>query len=508
MTDCLKAVDCSAMPVPNPNPTTLSGTVTVHDRAGAVLGTAALNINSWELVIEATLAAGAMALPVGQYRIRTSIGMTCAAEPVIQPKTQHILVSQTLVAPGTILSGVVYNEGHRSIDGHDVIVKAFCSIEQNVGGIWRWFGQGEVTVAVPPQTTSLGSAFVVCAQHQVINSEQAFIMDPSNYAWIFDQYADVGYEWLRFSIPWAYWEEMATSTPYEPWASKLDTIVATAKTRGLKVMVIFGPQPPCWASTDPTKNCTTHEGRMAIPTLLAAPSSWALYEDAVKRFVDRYVPDAIEVGNEPNAAASNKTAATHTADVTHVWNGVKASAHPNVKVIGGILAFSDVTYLQQCYDAGIKAVTDVISVHPYSFPPLTGQAPWVFGQADPRSPRPPTPVEVMNSLVQGLHSIHKVMRANGDGTKPIWISEWGFTSGSSYIRPVDELTKGAFIREGFRLMARLPYVEVAGHYTLADPAGGITTSGGGFGLVALNKTPRPSYPIVKAAITGIKTGVL
>lgn len=571
------------MAVPNPDPTRQTGSLQVRDEANVLLGTIAPYVDAWELVIEATSPALAVSLPAGTYRLRSLISADCATEPLRSRPAEMAETVTTIVTAGPVTIPTAYNEAIRSItSGHNVAVRFAVSVEvwnQGVGQYER-YARGSTTLTVGPQLTTIGT-FQLMAQRQVLDAANAHVRDPSDWDWALDEYLDAGIDWVRFAYPWSYAEELATGLT-EPHATKLDAIVAKIHARGLKYQVILGAAVPCWASSRSGKDCSTLTSRNATATALAAPTAgWSQYGDFVTRFVNRFVPDAVEGDNEPNQAGYTNngiTAADEVTRMTQLWNGVKASSHPTTVVCSPALSLADTDYLTALYAAGIKSVCDVIAVHPYdavllsgrivtasastdlltsltvphgykqnervvingaSLPaPLAAGTPyyvrdvtnstfglaltpggarinltsngagtitvgWTFRQADPRVAGSPFDAARMEgSLVQGTHRIHKIMRANGDGTKPIWISEWGLTTSSTFILPLDDATKGEYIDAAMRLAAHMPYLEVMGLYTLIDPAG-TSSSGLGFGSITQDRVRKGSYARLKSVLAAL-----
>ena len=107
--------------------------------------------------------------------------------------------------------------------------------------------------------------------------------------------------------------------------------------------------------------------------------------------------------------------AEYTALLQASYAAIK-SANANAEVlVGGMAAAPDasggasyepVTYLTDMYAAGAKGSFDAVADHPYSFPDLPQQA------------------DAWNPFTY-LPTLHQIMVDNGDGSKQIWLTEYG-----------------------------------------------------------------------------------
>jgi hypothetical protein len=95
-------------------------------------------------------------------------------------------------------------------------------------------------------------------------------------------------------------------------------------------------------------------------------------------------------------------------------------ADPGAKVLLGPLSGNNYGFLQQVYAAGAGASFDAASVH-------TDTACLV----DPPSSFYREDGKVARFSFLGFRTVHDVMVANGDGAKPIWMTELGWTTTAS-----------------------------------------------------------------------------
>lgn len=198
--------------------------------------------------------------------------------------------------------------------------------------------------------------------------------------------------------------------------SGLDVLVAAAVARGVRVHFMVGYSPD-WA--------TAGGGDKVIPD----PSYVSDWQAFCYNLALRYIPSGVvtyELWNEPNLPAF-VTTVNATNYVTRVlqpgYDGIKQAAFElgvKVTVVSGGLApgatsggtVSPVDFLTTMYAAGARGYMDAVGIHPYITP-----------NVDPNyadSGR-------TNTLTQSW-DLWKVMCANGDSTKQLWATEFGWPS--------------------------------------------------------------------------------
>lgn len=128
-------------------------------------------------------------------------------------------------------------------------------------------------------------------------------------------------------------------------------------------------------------------------------------------------------------------------------------------------------FLQSIYDAGGKPYFDIANIHPYVFPtPGTDQT--------------------AELLVNQVRDTVAVMKKNGDGAKPLWITETGTYTDSG----ITEDMQAKHLVDTFTGLAKIPQVKAIFWLLIRDMehgvAGGPETS---MGLIARNKRPKPAY---------------
>ena len=235
--------------------------------------------------------------------------------------------------------------------------------------------------------------------------------------------AEAGFHWIRQEFPWEDIEihgkgdfEDRRQQPYRSAWEKYDNIVDLAEKYGLEIIARLST-PPDWSRACGDK-CGT----------FAPPDNLDDFGDYVATVVQRYQGRIhyYQIWNEPNIYPEwgeqpvSPEAYTELLRIAYV----RAKAvDPEVVIICGALAatiendlyphgMNDFLFLQRMYDAGAAPYFDVMSMQGYGL--------W-SGPYDRRM-RP----RVLN-FSRPLY-IREIMVKNGDGHKPIWISEMNWNA--------------------------------------------------------------------------------
>lgn len=365
-----------------------------------------------------------------------------------------------------------------------------------------------------------------------------------------DAVAAVGATWVRMSVPWGFIENGGKGNRDANMVAMLDTFMADAGSRGLKVLMITGGATPDWAAPTQPKTAWTYkpagwsggQGYGPVwPTWQAAgsvvnaglpPANWQDFTDYVTWFVGRYANGglagaggtalgAVENINEPYAGTNqvrdpgnNSGAMAATPVLTlaqwqqHLYSAVKA-ANAGITVIGLVAAFNDWALLQHLYDTGqFKGNYDALSVHPY---PATFRAPLGSRVFDPRFPFGDSSTE-WHHHPASLGYFIDVMAANNDPA-PVWVTEFGQSSGDPgktplNVSPQEQADHAAYM---WKLLARYPKVDALFMHSAEDKGnnyfGPSESLWENFGITRVDHSVRkPSFAAVQAAITAIKAG--
>jgi hypothetical protein len=256
-----------------------------------------------------------------------------------------------------------------------------------------------------------------------------------------------GIDVVRIGASWRHLEPSAKGEWDSNWyIPSLDRVIAKANSLGIDVYLLL-LQVPCWASSDPSKDCAASQWDDAYP-----PLNHEDYADAFGKLVELFGDrvDVWEVWNEPNMERFWKPvpdAEAYTQLLQTTCTTIK-SRDPNSIVLGGSLAGADTAFLYAMYKAGAKDDFDALALHPYS-----GGAP--DDCVDPRW-----------AYQCGIDAIRSMMLHHGD-SKDVWFTEFGW---SSYNRPpgVGEQTQQLYLQEALALLELWEFVPVATWYNLVD----------------------------------------
>ena len=210
---------------------------------------------------------------------------------------------------------------------------------------------------------------------------------------------------------------------------------------------------------------------------------------------------AYEVWNEEDETqfwGATVDAARYAQILKAAYPALKAG-DPGAKVLLGPLTGNNYGFLQQVYAAGAGGSFDAASVHTD-----------IACLVDPPSSYYRDNGNVARFTFLGFRTVHDVMVANGQGGKPIWMTELGWTTATSTCARgmwagqkaagVGEAQQAANLRQAYHCLAGYPYVEAGLWFTLKD-----TASYGDeldhYGLQRLDGSHKPSWDAFHAVAT-------
>jgi hypothetical protein len=174
-------------------------------------------------------------------------------------------------------------------------------------------------------------------------------------------------------------------------------------------------------------------------------------------------------------------------------------ADPGAKVLLGPLTGNNYNFLGQVYAAGAGASFDAAAVH-------TDTACLV----DPPSSFYREDGNVARFTFLGFRTVHDVMTANGDGGKPIWMTELGWTTTTSTCSRgmwagqkasgVTEAAQAANLKEAYHCLADYPYVEAGLWFTLKDTTAHADELNH-YGLQRADDSHKPSWDAFRSVAT-------
>ncbi len=230
---------------------------------------------------------------------------------------------------------------------------------------------------------------------------------------------DAGFRWIRQEFPWEdiehsgrgdFWDHKWNQSAWD----KYDRIVELANQYDIQIIARLD-HPPAWTRADGDARGTR-----------CPPDDFNDFGNFVYAVVSRYQGRVryYQIWNEPNLSAEWGEQAVDAAGYVRLlqiaYRRAK-EADPDCVILCAGLAqtvetgpknLSDLTYLQQMYDAGVKGYFDVMGVMAYGL--------WT-GPTDRRA----SP-ELANFSRPQL--VRDIMVRNGDADKPLWATEVGWNA--------------------------------------------------------------------------------
>ena len=204
---------------------------------------------------------------------------------------------------------------------------------------------------------------------------------------------------------------------------------------------------------------------------------------------------AYEIWNEPDDPSWWSGTAEQYASLLKAAYGAVKAANPDALVILGGLTANDSPYLQQLYGDGASGSFDAVGDHTDDACSTTSPYAFAFD---------PGTENINRWSFLGVSTVHSVMAANGDGAKPIYITEFGWStttatcdSGASSgkkIGGVSEKTQALYLQQSYHCLAQptYSYVAAAMWFNMVDfaPANNIYDR---YGLMTTTLVPKPSF---------------
>ena len=174
-----------------------------------------------------------------------------------------------------------------------------------------------------------------------------------------------------------------------------------------------------------------------------------------------------------------------------------AAVHPYGNVIVGGMVGNDYGFLQKLYEFGAGGSFDGVGVHTDT---ACAVVPPDSFYRDPNG-------AVARFSFLGFRSVHDVMASHGDGSKPIWITEFGWNTYSGLCdtgafagkKPggVSENAQAQYLSQAAHCLAQYPYVSDALWFTLKDDAAPQQ-----YGLLTTSFGHKPAYQSFLDIVSG------
>lgn len=267
---------------------------------------------------------------------------------------------------------------------------------------------------------------------------------------------------------------------------KYDQIVDLAQQTGIDVIARLS-NPPSWSRKEPDE----------IAGALAPPDDFQDFADFAAAVAQRYKGRIryYQIWNEPNGndewGLQNVDPEAYSELLCLAYERIK-QVDGNAVILAGALTptlamdgrnMNDLVYLQRMYNSGAGDCFDVMSAQGYGL--------W-SGATDQRLR--PTVINIQHHL-----HLRDLMVANGDGRKPIWISEMGWNvvpeGMEARFGRVSEAQQARYTVEAYdRVREEWPWVQVANYWFLKRPSDSeIDQSWYYFRLLEPDFTPLPVY---------------
>ena len=350
-----------------------------------------------------------------------------------------------------------------------------------------------------------------------------FEVEPAKVTRTLEMARDLGAQYVRMQLPWQdveisgkgdFWDHKFNKNA---WA-KYDFLFGDMQRLGMEPIVRID-RPPDWARKRVIATPAWQAGAAFNGNSSGPPDKYADYADFVAAVAQRYRGQVrfIQIWNEPNLQDEWNWQTPDPAQFLDLLRQAAAAAraaNPDVVILFPSLAPTDgldprapqteLEYLDTIYKLGGKPYFDIMSGQAYGL----GQAPDKHRYVRLRQPfnwRRPLDTR---ADVSRLPLLREVMERNGDGARPIWISEFGYTSAppglpATWGPPVSEAQKGAYIVGQIeRARREWPWVGVMNVWMLRwggpDPTADDPTPY--FALVDRDFNPLPAYTALQHAL--------
>jgi polysaccharide biosynthesis protein PslG len=249
----------------------------------------------------------------------------------------------------------------------------------------------------------------------------------------------------------------------------------------------------------PTINQTIQAG-LSVDALLDYPPTWAQTQDgspqpaAFASFAQRVAAklgplgiSVFEIENEENRVRTGDVnVAGYAALLEDSYAAIKAVDPHSTVLVGGLADASDdagpkqmssYTFLEDLYADRAEGSFDGVAVHPYSAPVL-----------------PMYPASWNNFY--NLPHLHSIMASHGDGSKSIWITEFGApTRGPSY--SVSPAAQAEAVTQAYDQVQKWPWVAAIYYFEWQDDP----VDGGWWGLSTESGQRKPALAALRRLLT-------
>ncbi len=311
--------------------------------------------------------------------------------------------------------------------------------------------------------------------------------------------------WIRQQLRWSAYE-VNKGCYCSGYAQQVDALVNAAAAHGVRIMFSVVNSPP-WAG----------DGG-------GLPHNPADFGNFMSYLANRYrgKVQAYEVWNEQNYAYETGglvDIGSYLVVLKAAYRAVKA-VDPNITIVfGGLtptglrnhpeIAQDEVQYLRQIYtlnDGEVRNYFDVLGVHPYG----TCNPPDTIWPDNPATTPCGTDPDGSRSFTNDnsfyfkrILDLRAVMENNGDGDKPVWVTEFGWSSTPNPAKPTafakyvseqqqaDYIMRAIVIGQGYEWMGVM-FVWNLNFQVTTNPS----DEKWGFGILRADWSPRPAFTAI------------
>ncbi len=290
--------------------------------------------------------------------------------------------------------------------------------------------------------------------------------------------------WVRMNVGWDGVEPTSRGRHDERLLGDFDHAVSRLHRAGIGVVMPVADGVPFWASGDPRKRTVHGAHRWNVHYRPRRFADYARFFSWVVRRYSRLGVHVYEVWNEPNIARfwpSGPDPGAYTEMLRAAYPAIKRADSASTVVLGG-LSQNDHEFLRGIYAHGGGRSFDAVGDH-------------VYPDGDPARCQDEASGARSRDSLCGVEEMHHVMEAAGDGQKPVWITEFGWSTTTS-AQGVSEMQQASYLKTALDRFASYPWLKAALVYQLRNvpflhdrPEDWEAN----LGLVRTNFSPKPAY---------------